>query len=146
MIRRPPRSTLFPYTTLFRSSGGTMFRIMGKGDLAFERLARELSARYLVTFQVLAGDRDGKPHRIALTAARRGLTIHARAQFIVKSDTAETDPRLLRDILTSPFQANTLAVRAQTYAIRDTDPRKVRVLLSLDILNASPTATSESIA
>src|SRR2546430_12112719 len=24
MIRRPPRSTLFPYTTLFRSSGGTL--------------------------------------------------------------------------------------------------------------------------
>src|SRR2546428_9766925 len=23
MIRRPPRSTLFPYTTLFRSEGGT---------------------------------------------------------------------------------------------------------------------------
>src|SRR5258708_22196075 len=23
MIRRPPRSTLFPYTTLFRSGGGT---------------------------------------------------------------------------------------------------------------------------
>src|SRR3712207_7740770 len=23
MIRRPPRSTLFPYTTLFRSRGGT---------------------------------------------------------------------------------------------------------------------------
>src|SRR3712207_7358550 len=26
MIRRPPRSTLFPYTTLFRSAGGTMAR------------------------------------------------------------------------------------------------------------------------
>src|SRR5258705_9708582 len=24
MIRRPPRSTLFPYTTLFRSLGGTL--------------------------------------------------------------------------------------------------------------------------
>src|SRR2546427_3040142 len=24
MIRRPPRSTLFPYTTLFRSAGGTV--------------------------------------------------------------------------------------------------------------------------
>src|SRR3712207_6887684 len=24
MIRRPPRSTLFPYTTLFRSSGGDL--------------------------------------------------------------------------------------------------------------------------
>src|SRR3712207_8086267 len=30
MIRRPPRSTLFPYTTLFRSSGGD-FRRMGCG-------------------------------------------------------------------------------------------------------------------
>src|SRR3712207_7488534 len=34
MIRRPPRSTLFPYTTLFRSArgfltGGTMFEELG---------------------------------------------------------------------------------------------------------------------
>src|SRR5688572_30945104 len=26
MIRRPPRSTLFPYTTLFRSNQATIFR------------------------------------------------------------------------------------------------------------------------
>src|SRR5687768_17779937 len=26
MIRRPPRSTLFPYTTLFRSTASSMFR------------------------------------------------------------------------------------------------------------------------
>src|SRR3712207_7456885 len=37
MIRRPPRSTLFPYTTLFRSIlalGGTrfMYRIVGRND------------------------------------------------------------------------------------------------------------------
>src|SRR2546430_12460347 len=31
MIRRPPRSTLFPYTTLFRSDGG----IFAFGDAAF---------------------------------------------------------------------------------------------------------------
>src|SRR2546428_5861919 len=30
MIRRPPRSTLFPYTTLFRSSDGTITRVGGK--------------------------------------------------------------------------------------------------------------------
>src|SRR5256885_17201039 len=28
MIRRPPRSTLFPYTTLFRSSPGTAFGLV----------------------------------------------------------------------------------------------------------------------
>src|SRR6476659_11318478 len=30
MIRRPPRSTLFPYTTLFRSDGQTI-RLKGQG-------------------------------------------------------------------------------------------------------------------
>src|SRR3712207_8803704 len=34
MIRRPPRSTLFPYTTLFRSEG-TLARLMGDAILAF---------------------------------------------------------------------------------------------------------------
>src|SRR3712207_8519317 len=29
MIRRPPRSTLFPYTTLFRSSGAELERMKG---------------------------------------------------------------------------------------------------------------------
>src|SRR3712207_7300224 len=31
MIRRPPRSTLFPYTTLFRSEPGDVVVIAGKG-------------------------------------------------------------------------------------------------------------------
>src|SRR2546430_5593388 len=30
MIRRPPRSTLFPYTTLFRSRGGRGREVIGK--------------------------------------------------------------------------------------------------------------------
>src|SRR2546430_9010198 len=33
MIRRPPRSTLFPYTTLFRSSGPAPWRIAGSALL-----------------------------------------------------------------------------------------------------------------
>src|SRR2546426_7154474 len=32
MIRRPPRSTLFPYTTLFRSQGVSRFRDPGRGQ------------------------------------------------------------------------------------------------------------------
>src|SRR3712207_8894510 len=38
MIRRPPRSTLFPYTTLFRSAAGEEFRDAGD-PLAVEELA-----------------------------------------------------------------------------------------------------------
>src|SRR3712207_8731655 len=44
MIRRPPRSTLFPYTTLFRSAEDVRgLRVRGQLNLAVER-ARELHA------------------------------------------------------------------------------------------------------
>src|SRR3712207_7621246 len=36
MIRRPPRSTLFPYTTLFRSAGGAVGRDALADDLVVE--------------------------------------------------------------------------------------------------------------
>src|SRR5260370_32333089 len=36
MIRRPPRSTLFPYTTLFRSPRGDPRGFGGKSSAAFE--------------------------------------------------------------------------------------------------------------
>src|SRR5258708_26496381 len=45
MIRRPPRSTLFPYTTLFRSlffSGTRLRDIDGREDAAFGELSIEL--------------------------------------------------------------------------------------------------------
>src|SRR5256885_4208272 len=35
MIRRPPRSTLFPYTTLFRSRDGRNFRMRSRWMLVF---------------------------------------------------------------------------------------------------------------
>src|SRR3989442_8349561 len=35
MIRRPPRSTLFPYTTLFRSPGSQTLRFLGQPRLVF---------------------------------------------------------------------------------------------------------------
>src|SRR5438067_2512977 len=48
MIRRPPRSTLFPYTTLFRSF---------LGELARARDAERRNVGRLAVLPVLAGDR-----------------------------------------------------------------------------------------
>src|SRR3712207_9593254 len=42
MIRRPPRSTLFPYTTLFRSEGGPVLLVR---DAARRVPARDLAVR-----------------------------------------------------------------------------------------------------
>src|SRR3712207_7092871 len=51
MIRRPPRSTLFPYTTLFRSEGappyGTAFLVHGGPEAADDDSYRARRAAYV---------------------------------------------------------------------------------------------------
>src|SRR2546430_11592328 len=43
MIRRPPRSTLFPYTTLFRSAAVAIALIVGRGDKPIEHAEIDLA-------------------------------------------------------------------------------------------------------
>src|SRR3712207_7548433 len=55
MIRRPPRSTLFPYTTLFRSLGHAHRRYRRLGAVQSDRLR-----------PACAGDRQQPPGRVVL--------------------------------------------------------------------------------
>src|SRR3712207_1219572 len=59
MIRRPPRSTLFPYTTLFRSQSGASRLVLGVArDVTARREAEEelrRSERNLAAAQRIAG-------------------------------------------------------------------------------------------
>src|SRR3712207_9003496 len=83
MIRRPPRSTLFPYTTLFRSEGappyGTAFLVHGGPEAADDdsyraRRAAYVDAGYAVVHVNYRGSTGyGSAWRDALTG-RPGLT------------------------------------------------------------------------
>src|SRR3712207_6979521 len=56
MIRRPPRSTLFPYTTLFRSLGGSVvvdFPLLPEAVLDLAWLHPGLEAAHLVIDDLL---------------------------------------------------------------------------------------------
>src|SRR2546426_5333352 len=71
MIRRPPRSTLFPYTTLFRSrqAQGPFGRRPKKYDptdweKALERAPHELFAYHDITKRVRAELQDRKSTRL----------------------------------------------------------------------------------
>src|SRR5690625_6995480 len=66
MMARPPRSTLFPYTTLFRSRGGVL------------RMAAQLHADVLVVGSGIAG----------LTAALRAART-ATVLLVMKADLAQ---------------------------------------------------------
>src|SRR2546422_7800291 len=74
MIRRPPRSTLFPYTTLFRSQHGLR---VGVAALASER-----DAELVEQVAVVGTPGEGAPQlrlrlRVASERAGRGLALGA---------------------------------------------------------------------
>src|SRR5258708_22856121 len=45
MIRRPPRSTLFPYTTLFRSTFASVFPLQSLSSLILASMTAEADSR-----------------------------------------------------------------------------------------------------
>src|SRR5258708_6729083 len=81
MIRRPPRSTLFPYTTLFRSLGYA--RQMNPWLLAGVPLASVLAAG--IALAVAPRLRDALPERSrrSLTFATAGLIVTALLAFLL---------------------------------------------------------------
>src|SRR5947199_1283920 len=86
MIRRPPRSTLFPYTTLFRSSGGkTTNWLVLRHDLfdaicaavrSEEHTSELQSLRHLVCRLLL--EKKKKPSRLIVFRLNRWLVRDVR--------------------------------------------------------------------
>src|SRR3712207_8999516 len=89
MIRRPPRSTLFPYTTLFRSR-----RAVGRGE--GERRAPALHARGVLDDEAdgldpVAARRDDD--RVVHLGAYRDLLRHERRRRRSEEHTSELQSR-----------------------------------------------------
>src|SRR5438034_9068915 len=83
MIRRPPRSTLFPYTTLFRSlRAEPAARLDGVVAAEIHRLAHfgDRVIEGLAAFQLHQRDQSATPRRqkIARPFERRGARIERR--------------------------------------------------------------------
>src|SRR5258708_18855637 len=68
MIRRPPRSTLFPYTTLFRSDADTACGDIGHCGLAVTRLHGLGGGPLFVTLSLRC---NGKPAKTLMTQIER---------------------------------------------------------------------------
>src|SRR3712207_7391706 len=80
MIRRPPRSTLFPYTTLFRSRARVPVRAGGAGPRAVRR--RPVRRRE----GVVREDRRGEPGRRLRAVDRKSTRLnssHANISYAV---------------------------------------------------------------
>src|SRR3712207_8741640 len=75
MIRRPPRSTLFPYTTLFRSA--TLIVLVGMADALTARLE---CATTVVT-------KRNERTRLGRSPLRQGLTHRLRQRLLDRKST-----------------------------------------------------------
>src|SRR3712207_7161650 len=86
MIRRPPRSTLFPYTTLFRS-GVLEGHVALVGDHRADlRLDRDLVELHLQELRVLEGEADRKSTRLNSSHANISYAVFC----LKKKKTTET--------------------------------------------------------
>src|SRR3712207_8777393 len=96
MIRRPPRSTLFPYTTLFRSMVSAVLRLAASGErpagdvilcvLADEEAGGDAGALHLVTA------RDRKSTRLNSSHANNSYAV-----FCLKKKTRNIVPFSTRE-------------------------------------------------
>src|SRR2546421_11551481 len=64
MIRRPPRSTLFPYTTLFRSQRQPLTHLRPRVGVLAERLGEDARVLQVPEAHVVGGNRDRKSTRL----------------------------------------------------------------------------------
>src|SRR3712207_7118775 len=94
MIRRPPRSTLFPYTTLFRSETGREFRLMeppggGDSDTTVSReeaLRRERQRQLAFGVTSYAWSEEGDTLLVPLRGDRKSTRLnssHANISYAV---------------------------------------------------------------
>src|SRR3712207_8435760 len=79
MIRRPPRSPLFPYTTLFRSQVAELTRLVAEGTVN-DQLARQ------ALDGVLAG--EGDPAQVV---EARGLAVMGESDELVAAVEARSE-------------------------------------------------------
>src|SRR3712207_9309014 len=73
MIRRPPRSTLFPYTTLFRSRGETLTSELLRSEIDVELLRRGCAAEEGTI--TAGGPQAADPHERGSGPLKAGETI-----------------------------------------------------------------------
>src|SRR2546425_10662603 len=91
MIRRPPRSTLFPYTTLFRSQcpGYRDARYRGRGPPSVAKLGMVLPPRQ----RRLEPDPEERPHVRDGTQEHRGTDQQPEARALGIAEPQPEEPR-----------------------------------------------------
>ena len=114
--------------------GGRIQTVVAGADAAFTRIAREISASYVLGVASAPTDADGKPHRIQVRVRRPNVEVHSRTELIapVTPATPPSNAERLATALASPGVARALPV-SLAHVTLSQGPDRARVILSADI-------------
>jgi len=123
-------------------SRGSIFQVVGTADRAFDRLASEISAYYLLSVEQAPSDRDGRNHRIDVSVQRRGITLRSRQAFVLDpTGGTRTPDQSLIESLRSPLAIAGVPLRLTTFIYQDPKAAgKVRVVMAADVGQAGARA------
>jgi VWFA-related protein len=126
---------------------GSFHRVATNAAGVFDRIARELSGYYLLSFEPSEADRTGRDRRIRVEVNRRGVTVRARSTYAIAdgasraADAALTPEDQVKTLLKSPLPTAGLPIRLATYAVTSTgNADEVRVILSAEVGEPATTA------
>ena len=127
---------------------GSYYKVATSGAGAFERIGRELSGYYLLSFEPTDADRQSRDRRIKVEVRRRGLTVRARSTFALNDITepgAAPPPAAeqIKNLLTAPLPTSGLPMRVATYSVVNAADKRVRVILSAEV--GKPVTAAERI-
>lgn len=122
---------------------GSYFKVTTTGAGAFERIGRELSGYYLLSFEPTDADRTSRDRRIKVDVRRRGLTVRARSTYAVADSAAAAAAAALpaseqiKNLLVAPLPTAGLPMRVATYSVTNATDSRVRVIVSAEIGEAA---------
>jgi VWFA-related protein len=123
---------------------GSYFKVATSGANIFDRIGRELSGYYLLSFEPTAADRTSRDRRIKVEVGRRGLTVRSRSTYaLTDSAAARANAELapedqVKKLLEAPLPTAGLPMRVATYSVTNTqEDDTVRVILSAEIGEAA---------
>jgi VWFA-related protein len=121
------------------SARGALFRLVGADPYPFRRILTELGGYYLVAFEPASSDRDGRIHRIEVSARVPEATIRARPSFRIAEARPEpgTVNAQLERLLRNPRLAAELPVRLAAYTLRQPNREGLKVLVVLETVVAT---------
>jgi VWFA-related protein len=116
-------------------SAGMLFTVTAGADFAFDRVAKETSAAYVLGFEPEPADRDGKSHRIQVRVRIPDTTVRSRASFSMPraAPTPSTPEEAVAAALKPGRLARDLPIRLTSQTLRDPSSGQMRVVLSANI-------------